>query len=388
MHLLEFGSTQSGSPKKYPVFWILSVIGLVITVALSSTLAANISLNGGGNVEFGQGVAQTTACDNEITLTPYSSFINIENGGEFALSSLRVSGIDSSSDHCANKSFRIRAWGDSENTPLPLIDSITYVDVADTGSAFILLTQVAGLSISSTDNTTFTLIFDAQNLPVSASSVYRFTIESKDYVPVVYEVGDTGPGGGRIVYVAETPFACGALLASTCNYLEAAPEGWAGTSDDRFLPFAIGENNDIEVPTSTRGFDASNQDIGAGYENSLAIVEQNGSCATVSECTYAAGAARAFNGGGFNDWYLPSIQELMKVMTYASDCTPFNPCPTAPLIGIEFVSTSASNYGYYWSSTQYFNDTYPQMASFNSIYYGGGGGYKIYDQFVRPVRAF
>jgi hypothetical protein len=38
-------------------------------VALSSTLAASINLNDGAPVEFGQGIAQTTACSNGETNT-------------------------------------------------------------------------------------------------------------------------------------------------------------------------------------------------------------------------------------------------------------------------------------------------------------------------------
>ncbi len=49
-----------------------SAVGLV---GIGSTLAANISLNGGNNVEFGQGVAKTTACDEDgFTINPVASY--------------------------------------------------------------------------------------------------------------------------------------------------------------------------------------------------------------------------------------------------------------------------------------------------------------------------
>ena len=51
-----------------------SAVGLV---GIGSTLAANISLNGGNNVEFGQGVARTTACDEDgFTINPVTSYDN------------------------------------------------------------------------------------------------------------------------------------------------------------------------------------------------------------------------------------------------------------------------------------------------------------------------
>ena len=48
-----------------------------------STLAGNISLSSGTGIEFGQGVSQTVACSgsNNLTLTPYSNFVNASGGG-------------------------------------------------------------------------------------------------------------------------------------------------------------------------------------------------------------------------------------------------------------------------------------------------------------------
>jgi hypothetical protein len=195
VHLLEFGSTQSGSPKKYPVFWILSVIGLVITVALSSTLAANISLNGGGNVEFGQGVAQTTACDSNVVLTPTSTFVNSEGGGDFLFTSVTVSDI---SESCFGKIFTIKAYKNGENAPLDLYrtgfnggpyTSYSEIQINNFGGNFTL--ENAGLlsdDITSTDSDNFTVTFVTEGPPpsealASALDVDRITIESRDAGP-------------------------------------------------------------------------------------------------------------------------------------------------------------------------------------------------------------
>ena len=63
-------------PKK-PFKLILGIGALVTVVGFGSTLAANINI-GTGPIEFGQGVAQTTACsgDNSILVTPTSTFEN------------------------------------------------------------------------------------------------------------------------------------------------------------------------------------------------------------------------------------------------------------------------------------------------------------------------
>jgi hypothetical protein len=96
---------------------ILGIGGLAAVVALASTLAANININS-GPVEFGQGVAQTTACDDQITVTPYSTFINDSSTGSHRLTSIKIGGIDSSEDKCAGKTFVIKAYGDSGQLPL------------------------------------------------------------------------------------------------------------------------------------------------------------------------------------------------------------------------------------------------------------------------------
>ena len=49
--------------------------------------------------------------------------------------------------------------------------------------------------------------------------------------------------------------------------------------------------------------------LGTGKANTDAIISAQGATAT----SYAAGLARAYTGGGHNDWYLPSKDELNKV---------------------------------------------------------------------------
>jgi hypothetical protein len=58
----------------------LSIGALGSVIALGSTLAASINLNSATPVEFGQGVAQTTACDKNILITPNGKFVNSSLG--------------------------------------------------------------------------------------------------------------------------------------------------------------------------------------------------------------------------------------------------------------------------------------------------------------------
>ena len=98
MEILNLGGAAEGNssaPKSRKKLRVLLGIGALAAVTgIGSTLAANISLNGGGNVEFGQGVATTAACDNDITLTPISTFSNTEEDSIFAMTAIEVNHID------------------------------------------------------------------------------------------------------------------------------------------------------------------------------------------------------------------------------------------------------------------------------------------------------
>ena len=54
---------------------------------------------------------------------------------------------------------------------------------------------------------------------------------------------------------------------------------------------------------------ASGMSIGTGLSNTNKIINNQGATAT----SYAAGLARAYTGGGYTDWYLPSQNELNKL---------------------------------------------------------------------------
>jgi hypothetical protein len=79
------------------------------------------------------------------------------------------------------------------------------------------------------------------------------------------------------------------------------------------------------------------QSYSNGLTNTNAIIAQTGATATA---LYAAGAARLHTGGGFNDWYLPSLWEL--TMCYNS----------AAIVNKILGATNGFGTNYYWSSTE------------------------------------
>ena len=138
MEILNLGGAYEPSErtsKKKKIKFVIGIGLLAGMMGLGSTLAASISLNGGSSVEFGQGVAATTACDSDITLTPGATFIN-SSDANFAFTSLILDGIDTAaavspdgvSSHCGNMFFLIHAYTASGATG-------TALDYAYNGSA-------------------------------------------------------------------------------------------------------------------------------------------------------------------------------------------------------------------------------------------------------------
>jgi hypothetical protein len=98
--VLDFDDAPVSRPRKN-LRLILGVGTIAAVVGVSSTLASSITLNGGGDVEFGQGILTTAACDGEVIITPVSTFSNSNStaspsptAARYPLSSIKVSGID------------------------------------------------------------------------------------------------------------------------------------------------------------------------------------------------------------------------------------------------------------------------------------------------------
>jgi hypothetical protein len=167
-------------------------------------------------------------------------------------------------------------------------------------------------------------------------------------------VGNTGPGGGTVFYVhASGTFACGATLASTCKYLEAAPT--SGTSAWTDASYAWSGN------TTGENLNARGTAVGSGYNNTAAMVAQN------STANRAGTIARAYRGpNNLSDWYLPSKDELNQL--YIKRAT----------VG-GFVSND------YWSSSE----VYSLETQYQNFSVGTQSNLaKYYTHYVRPVRAF
>jgi len=90
---LESFDDRSKKKNKAKYKTALGVGSAVSLLGIGSTLAANITLNSGDNVEFGQGVVQTAACDEDgFSITPITRYDNVNS--IFRVTKLEITGID------------------------------------------------------------------------------------------------------------------------------------------------------------------------------------------------------------------------------------------------------------------------------------------------------
>jgi hypothetical protein len=360
MSLLKFepsGPSRHGSKKPFKL--ILGIGALVGTIALGSTLAASINLNSGAPVEFGQGVTQTVACDDEVTITPYSNFLNDGENSDFYFTSFTVTGI---SESCNGKIFTIQAYSADGSSPLDLYISDELYDhndveiMNDNGSfSFVgggLLAEAiediaTGFRVTFTISGTPSSVADA-----SAEDVERITIESIDATceqGFGCEVGSVGPGGG-IVFL--TPTSEG---NSSGMYFEISPNDASGT-------YSFCDGN-VSLGTGLN--------IGDGISNTQ-ILNAEDLCNNPTNAVYAA---NEYSNNGYSDWYLPSYNELKTAKANAR------------------ASLSNWSSAYLSSSGYSFNGVW--FIDFGDIVTCGGGywpactNYKAAGGFsIRPIRSF
>jgi len=361
--LLNFsGDSDHRHGEKKTLRLLFGIGALVGVIALGSTLAASINLNGGGPVEFGQGVTQTTSCDSEILVTPYSSFVN-GDPGEFMFTSLRLEGVDTTSgsgsnEGCAGKTFTIKLYDEEGD----LIGTSITILVLENGDFSSLDGEVLQSGAEATNRTAS---FGFLSPTLSASDVYRITIESSSTQasPAGYEVGDIGPGGGIVFYVDANGFNCGPLFNETgsptqgkCNYLEAAPNTWNDGTNDPAVDFC---NVYSEIMTI--------DDLGAGLRNSITMLSACSSGAANLVETY-----NVSNGGGKSDWFLGSRNEMAQLHA-AKDVVG----------GWQDVGDVA-----YWMSANHNDDRALVFRIFPGSGFDGLIEDKFASRYVRPIRAF
>nr|WP_319776408.1 YDG domain-containing protein [uncultured Sphaerochaeta sp.] len=194
----------------------------------------------------------------------------------------------------------------------------------------------------------------------------------------VKETSSYAPGPATEIALSPRPLAIGdyyaggivAYISTSSNLAEETDGLIAAKSDLSPAGFPWSSNTTTVVGTSA-GY-------GTGLSNSDKIMTSTGA----SSFSYAAYNARYYSGGGYNDWFLPSKEELVELFHHKQTIGNF----------------STTNSSEYWSSTEY--DIYrPGQSGFgeavftidfslneSSLYYGHA--VKPETRHVRPARYF
>jgi len=215
--------------------------------------------------------------------------------------------------------------------------------VNQAGSGSITLTGLTN-DIAYTFTVTATNAIGTSNTSAASNSVTPTVLEG---------IGDYRDGG-IVFYVAPTP------------------RDLDGDGDDDLGLVCAVQDQSSEIQWGYGSFYTETSTwIGSGFSNTSIII----SILDDTTTSYAASLARAYNGGGYTDWFLPSKDELNQIYQNKTNIN-----TTAAANGGSDFST-----GCYWSSTSDGGST-AWIQCFNLG--GQFQGYINTTKYVRAVRAF
>ena len=335
-------------------YTITSTGGTIASYAISPAAPAGITFNTSTGLLSGTPTSTQSATTYTITATNVT-------GSATATFTLTVSSSTPSFTFSSNTETKVVTTalvGYTISSTGAAITSYSLVGTLPSGLNFSTSNgRITGTPTETRTATTYTIIGTSAS-GETATATYRLRVTG--------DIGDVGPGGGVIFYYLAAGFKCGPTRTANCKYLEAAPSGWSGVSDKRVtwakLPYYdTVVNNPTSPETSTA------RAIGWGYRNTLAIINQGNTETTTSAASLAVSYTVTVNGDIYDDWFLPSRDELQQMYDNQSSIGGF-------VVGDP-----------YWSSTE--------MASGTAYTYrfNTGGAVVSKNQSVvrvRPVRSF
>jgi hypothetical protein len=311
-----------------------------ITYAVQSAGATGCTINSSTRVlsftSAGSCVIRATAATTSNYLTGYidATFTVTLAAPAFSLSSSSESKVQNT----AIAGYTITSTGGA-------IASYAISPSAPTGLTFSTSTGLlSGTPTTVQSATAYTIT--ATNTTSTATRTFTLTVTAATCATGgACVLGETGPGGGKVFYVASSNFtSTGSDCGTACKYLEAAPSDHSST-------VAWCSNTSSSLGVTGTG-------IGSGMSNTATAD---------STCTSGAiQVAADYTNNGKTDWHLPSKDELNQMY-------------------VNKVAIGDFAIAIYWSSSE--ND------AATAWYQGFGGGYQDYadkefSDRVRPVRAF
>jgi hypothetical protein len=168
-----------GSKKKSRKGIYIGVAILALVPIIGSTFAANIGINGGSAIEFGQGVTTVTSCAPQVSVSPAALYNSADN--KFYLSQIKIensaAGSDTMTTLCGGKTFRVVV---RDNAGAPLY---SYGFTLNSDSTLTDLSATAGTeALEETSNATdgiITIVPSVDHVTSSGDSADLASIFSK-----------------------------------------------------------------------------------------------------------------------------------------------------------------------------------------------------------------
>ena len=223
---------------------------------------------------------------------------------------------------------------------------------------------------------------------ITEATVFTYTIDRTLYAKWIFDVF-TGPGGGLVFY--ENPN----WETDGWRYLEAAPFGWYDGETDSDGIRTWRKDDDPRFQWGAEGYDyiifpSTETGIGTGASNTANIVNYHDTLWTWNpdkgdfyanpreyhsdnDGTVAAKVCADYRGGGYDDWFLPSRDELN--MMYKN---------------LWKNNLGGFSWNWYWSSSSGRNSGYNNAEWFISFHDGSSASTLPSTSWIsiRPIRAF